>query len=1717
MYKKTILFIIVTILSGIIYGNPVDTNLIKTVAKNLYWERCDKTIDYGALNTRIVSTKEINNLVLYYIVDINSSGHVIISGDDNAFPILAYSLKNNYVDDNKPPQYISWMKNYELQMQQIIQNNLQADKTIKDAWKQYSNQQSPGSPLLAVAPLLSTTWAQGTNYNADCPTETAGPNGHALVGCVAVAMGQVMKYWNYPTQGTGSNSYSHTIANGYSNNYGTLSANFGTTTYGWSSMPNTLSSSSTSAQKAAVAQLLYHCGISVKMNYGPAFSGASHTETCSALKTYFNYDSIANFKDKQNFTTTAWNTMIKSDLDNGYPIIYVGIDTIPPSGHAFVLDGYQGTSNDHYNFNWGWGGYADGYFYLTSLNPGGSTVPNFTIQGAIFQIHPATATSLICSGAYLLTSGTPYNSTTIGGTSNVSTYAGSTWNESGPEKVHKIVTGSTGNITATLSNLGSNDLDVFILSACNPNNTIAYGSNTATATSAASGTYYIVVDGYNGVAGSYTLTVNYSGSGTPNLTSYTGTGAVNTYNFNSTTHVLDVTNSMQNDGTSSAGSFRVGWYLSTNTTISTSDNLVETATQSSLANGYYINKSGNIDLDNVSGLSAGTYYVGVIFDDLNNVSESNENDNTIYFTTTMYYPGPPNPNLQIVSGNISTAGNTVTVTAVVKNTGASSSGACSLGYYASANATISTSDYLIGTDAIPILTAGDSTIESITKDLCTVSGLSNGTYYIGLIADYQNVVTESDETDNTGYFSSTVTVSCGSTGLNCTGAVTLTSGVPYNGTTIGGNSNVSTYYGTTWNESGPEKVHKIITGGTGNLTATLSNMGSNDLDVLILSACNANNTIAAGDVSANVTAVAAGTYYIVVDGYNGASGTYTLTVTSTGTVPCTYSLSPSSQLFSSTGGNGVFNVTTQSACNWTASESCSWVSIAPAWQVQANHSIVGDISGSAGCETDGTYYYVAKWSGDTIARYNMSGTLLNKFTISGVTGLRDLAYDGTYFYGGKNTNLIYKMNFNSSPPSLVSTITCPSALTIRNICYQPDSSAFWVGGWATDLSLVSMSGSVLRTISSTKHGLTSTYGTAYDTVSAGGPYIWAISAATGVNTTLTQINAYSGLPTGLTHDCSTDICTSAELGAGLWIQPNIVSNTVTLGGVIQNVKIFGYDLATAINYGSGSGVVNYTVDTNLTTSLRTCNISVGGQTHIVNQSGASSCTYSLSSNSQSFTSSAGTGSFNVTTQTGCAWAATESCSWVTITSGSNGTGNGTVNYSITANTTTSQRSCTINVQGQLYVITQAFSCSYILSPTSLNFTASSGTGSFSVQTQTGCAWTASESCSWITITSGSSGTGNGTVNYSVGANSSTSPRSCIITVQGQSYTITQSGNCNFVLSGTGQNFTHTGGTGSFTIQTSTGCSWTANESCSWLSITSSNSGTGNGSISFSVTANTSTSQRTCVITVEGQTYTVIQSGAPCTYTLSPISQNFTFAGGNSYFNVQTLSGCNWTATESCTWVSITSGSSGSGTGAVNFSVDPNSTSSTRTCIIDVQGQSFTITQDAGGLKPVADFVASQTSGVVPMSVDFIDNSTNSPTSWAWSFYGASLASSNMQNPTNIIYNNPGSFAVKLVATNAFGSDSEIKGSYITVSPSGIIDISNEEDIFIYPNPTHNLLYIDSQTKIGIVEISNMLGEIVYKGFNKNKIDISHLSNGVYVINIFDKSNELLKRERVMKY
>ena len=181
------------------------------------------------------------------------------------------------------------------------------------------------------------------------------------------------------------------------------------------------------------------------------------------------------------------------------------------------------------------------------------------------------------------------------------------------------------------------------------------------------------------------------------------------------------------------------------------------------------------------------------------------------------------------------------------------------------------------------------------------------------------------------------------------------------------------------------------------------------------------------------------------------------------------------------------------------------------------------------------------------------------------------------------------------------------------------------------------------------------------------------------------------------------------------------------------------------------------------------------------------CAPTINSTGQSVGSGATTGSVGVTAGTGCAWTAASNAGWVTLTGATSGTGNGSVPYSIAANTATSARTATLTVAGKPYTITQAaLSCTYAIAPTSGSVPAGGGTGSTGVTSPAGCAWTGvSNSTSWLTVTGGASGSGNGTVAFSAAANSSTSSRTGTLTIAGQSFSVTQPGiACTYAIAPT---------------------------------------------------------------------------------------------------------------------------------------------------------------------------------------------------------------------------------------------------------------------------------------------------------------------------------------------
>jgi PKD repeat protein len=248
-----------------------------------------------------------------------------------------------------------------------------AEMTGPGRTKMMTGNMKPGR-YTDVSPLITVAWDQGCFYNADCPPDTSSHTScfHACAGSGAVAMAQIMKYYNYPPHGF--NSFSYTLPG-----YGTLYVNFGTTTYDWLNMPQSLT-----ASNDAVATLIYDCGVGQEMNYGPLLSSSLPSIIDSAFRNYFGYNPGAAWKWKADYSSDQWVAMLQAELNAGRPLLYYG-NNGGSDEKFFICDGYQGTGSFH--FNWGAGGTDDGYFNPDSLTPG---THNYSYgQGAIFNLLPS--------------------------------------------------------------------------------------------------------------------------------------------------------------------------------------------------------------------------------------------------------------------------------------------------------------------------------------------------------------------------------------------------------------------------------------------------------------------------------------------------------------------------------------------------------------------------------------------------------------------------------------------------------------------------------------------------------------------------------------------------------------------------------------------------------------------------------------------------------------------------------------------------------------------------------------------------------------------------------------------------------------------------------------------------------------------------------------------------------------------------------------------------------------------------------------------------------------------------------------------------------------------------------------------------------------------------------------------------------------------------------
>lgn len=375
--------------------NAFILTLLLTVSLSLFAEHVDPETarkvattflnNNGAKSNQLVDLSKAAGFPNLYIFS-GEEGFVVMSADDCVKPILGYSLTGKFVAENMPENVNSWLQGYNDEIQYAIENGVKSTAEGKQVWNDLIQGKAGAFRTTAVVEaLVKTTWDQHTPYNNLCPYDSD-DNKKTLTGCVATAMAQIMNYWKFPSQGLGSHSY---IPSNHPK-HGVQFADFGATTYDWNNMLNSYSGSSYSDTQAnAVATLMYHCGVSVDMDYDYSQTQSSHIGSSAstynvmyALENYFNYAPCMHYESKVSHSEGEWITMLKQELDNQRPLQYRGNKTTG-GGHSFVCDGYD--DKNYFHFNWGWSGNFNGFYSVKTLCPDAAYTKD---QEAIFGIQP---------------------------------------------------------------------------------------------------------------------------------------------------------------------------------------------------------------------------------------------------------------------------------------------------------------------------------------------------------------------------------------------------------------------------------------------------------------------------------------------------------------------------------------------------------------------------------------------------------------------------------------------------------------------------------------------------------------------------------------------------------------------------------------------------------------------------------------------------------------------------------------------------------------------------------------------------------------------------------------------------------------------------------------------------------------------------------------------------------------------------------------------------------------------------------------------------------------------------------------------------------------------------------------------------------------------------------------------------------------------------------
>lgn len=356
MRKRNLLLIICLLISVMMSAEGITEQQALEKAQQFMQGKTFKQHKAARGMKRVARVPELKRLYVFNVED--DGGFVIVSGDDSTEPILGYSTKGYFDEENIPSNMRAWLE----QMEREIEAS-QKVAAARSAGRAMAPKKVPVHA--AVEPLIKTEWAQSDPYNRHLPKI----DGEVpLAGCVATAAAQVMYYYQWPKAMTESvPGYTLTDYEGNEILKPNTKEALPPIQFQWDKMKLSYGWSEEDDDAVnAVADLMLYCGYASKMEYGIGGSGAATPDLAVGMCKYFDYNpNTVAYVLRDDYSVVEWDALVYNELAKGRPVIYSGINGY--GGHAFICDGYDGAG--FYHFNWGWGGWLNDYFKLSAVDP----------------------------------------------------------------------------------------------------------------------------------------------------------------------------------------------------------------------------------------------------------------------------------------------------------------------------------------------------------------------------------------------------------------------------------------------------------------------------------------------------------------------------------------------------------------------------------------------------------------------------------------------------------------------------------------------------------------------------------------------------------------------------------------------------------------------------------------------------------------------------------------------------------------------------------------------------------------------------------------------------------------------------------------------------------------------------------------------------------------------------------------------------------------------------------------------------------------------------------------------------------------------------------------------------------------------------------------------------------------------------------------------------